>query len=336
MFSELKEDIKREKRVIDKYISEFLERYSSNNPELARYNQALRYYFDAGGKRIRPYLTMKFCKLFGGNPRLAFPICAAVEIIHQATLIHDDIEDQSKYRRGVKTLHAAFDIPTAITSGTHLISLAYLSLTELEIPKEDVTFFSSIFSELILKMIEGQYLDIENSGDLSLSEVDYFETIRKKTGELLKIACIGGALISGKDRIILQKAGEYGINLGMAFQIQDDVLDITGKFIETGKSVGNDIKEGKVNLIVIHFLQQCSEKDKDKFLNVFGNNRVNYRNIKEVIKLFKKYDSIEYAKRKAIEFSTKAKNVLSEFNSFDNKSKDMLIKLADYVVLREK
>jgi len=336
MFSELKEDIKREKMVVDQYISEFLRRYSNNKPELARYNKVLRYYFEAGGKRIRPYLTMKFCKLFGGNPKLALPICAAVEIIHQATLIHDDIEDQSEYRRGVKTLHAAFDIPTAITSGTHLISLAYLSLTELEIPKEDVTFFSSIFSDLILKMIEGQYLDIENSGNLSLSEEDYFKTIRKKTGELLKIACIGGALVSGRDKVILQKAGEYGINLGIAFQIQDDVLDITGRFIETGKSVGNDIREGKINLIVIHFLQHCSQKDKDKFLNIFGNSKAKNREIKEVINLFKKYKSIDYAKMKAIEFSTNAKNVLSELDSYDNKSKDMLIKLANYVVLREK
>ncbi len=213
---------------------------------------------EARGKRIRPLLLLLTCQAAGGNWQNALPAAAAVELLHNFSLIHDDIEDSSPLRHGRETVWKKWGLPQAINSGDAMFTLAYLSLANLEDTcSPDVTIQAQrLLLETCLKLTQGQFLDISYEERQDLGVDDYYPMITGKTAALLS-ACTGlGALVAGAQQEIQETYQEFGLSLGLAFQVQDDILGIWGDAELTGKSADSDLVSGKKSLPVLYGLSR--------------------------------------------------------------------------------
>lgn len=223
--------------------------------------EAMAYSLEAGGKRLRPMLVLEFCRLAGGDVEKAMPFACAVEMIHTYSLIHDDLPcmDNDDMRRGKPSCHKAFGEATALLAGDALLTKAFEILTKAELPPERIVRAAAILSRCagIDGMIGGQAVDLLNevqAPDFSTLEL----TCRLKTAALLQAACLLGTAAAGNDQMA-DKAREYGLNLGLAFQIVDDILDVTGDSALLGKPVGSDAENGKTTFVTLCGLQKARE-----------------------------------------------------------------------------
>ncbi len=230
------------------FLEEKLENFSfPNNPE--NLYQPLSYFLTLGGKRLRPIACLMGAKLFGASNEKAFPAALAVELFHNFTLIHDDIMDQAPLRRGMKTVHEKWNTNIAILSGDVLFVKAYQLLESFD--AEHLKTLLTLFNKTAIEVCEGQQMDMDFENRLAVSEAEYIEMIRLKTSVLLGCALEMGAIVanaSKEDRINLY---EFGVNLGIAFQIQDDILDLLGVPEKVGKQVGGDVIANKKTLLSI-------------------------------------------------------------------------------------
>ena len=287
-----------------------------------------------GGKRLRPCISMLSCEAVSGDEKKVMPFAIAIELIHNFTLVHDDIMDKSHLRRNLPTVHIKFGEPTAIMAGDLLFAKAFESIHNV---KDDVSIFKKLDYGLVKcveEICEGQHLDMEFENKERVTEKEYFEMIMKKTAFLFMFAAEGGAIAGGGTKQENDALKEYGKFLGLAFQIWDDYLDMSSNEKILGKDIGNDIRNGKKTLIAVHTLNNVSGDD-EKFLEkIFGNKDASEEDVKKVFGLFKKVKSIDYARKTAVDYCEKAKRALYVLKN--SNAKQVLLGLADYSIKREK
>jgi geranylgeranyl diphosphate synthase type I len=328
---DLEEILKERAKIFDRALTGNL---SPREPEV--FYDALRWIPLSGGKRLRPILAMLACEAVGGVPEITIPFGISLEYLHNSTLIHDDIIDKDKWRRGLQTTHEKFGVPFAILAGDALIGETYRMLSYMAPPElKSVTYKEIIRSiaDAAKNFYEGEALDIEFAVRSDVTIPQYMIMIEKKTAQLYYLAGKGGALIGKGNRKQVENMAQYGTLFGLMFQIKDDLLNILTEQIILGKQmIGSDILNGKRTLMLIHALSVLEENDKSRMMTVVGDENSNQDDVLEVIDLFKTYGSIDYAQNKLAEFSDAAKKCLDIVDS--SQSKDILMALADYSVTR--
>lgn len=224
--------------------------------------QAMAYSLEAGGKRLRPMLVLEFCRLAGGEPEKAMPFACAVEMIHTYSLIHDDLPcmDNDDMRRGKPSCHKAFGEATALLAGDALLTKAFEMLSRAELPPERIVKAVSVLSQCagMDGMVGGQAVDLLNEKQIpTLSILEL--TCRLKTAAMLQAACLLGVIAAGGNSEIMDAARKYGLQMGLAFQIVDDILDVTGDTAALGKPVGSDAQNGKTTFVTLCGLEKARE-----------------------------------------------------------------------------
>jgi geranylgeranyl diphosphate synthase type I len=298
--------------------------------------EASIYLTKAGGKMLRPSLTLLACEAVGGIKDNAIKSAAAIELIHTFSLIHDDIMDADDVRRGKPAVHKVWGDAVAILAGDTLFSKAF----ELVISaKNDVDSAESVNETLAtvadscVKICEGQAWDMGFEGNFDVKEEDYLDMIFKKTAALIAAATKAGAIMGGANSEEIATMYEYGRLIGLAFQIQDDYLDLVSDEESLGKPVASDIAEGKMTLIVVNALESAESNDKKKLIEILKNENCTQEDVDEAMEIIKKYNSLQYVTNLAQEYVKKAKELLEIFD--DSSSKEALMLIADYVLERK-
>lgn len=265
----------------------------------------VEYHFNTGGKRWRPFLIRTICKTLGGTKEQSLPLEIALEYIHNWSLIHDDIEDAGEMRRGKDTVWKAFGLARAVNVGDAMgaLEIEVLSLGQKVWGEKNLNEMYKIMGEAIRKMCEGQNAEFdmrEKKGNVEEKEV--LEMMKKKTGALIKFSLVGIAKAMNASPEIIRGLEEYAIKLPIAFQIQDDQLNLIGKE-EYGKEIGGDIREGKRTIQLTHCIKNCNEKDRKKIISIIlkPGEKKTEKEIEFVIEKIKETKSLDYA----LEFSRK-------------------------------
>jgi geranylgeranyl diphosphate synthase, type I len=314
-------------------VEPFLREYAQMGDE--RMQKMVMHPIEAGGKRIRPCMTLLACEAVGGDLKSAMPAAAAVELLHTFTLVHDDIMDHDEQRRGRPTVHSIWGEEMGIIVGDTLYSSAFKALIatrQTDVPSERVLDAIGALVEANGELQEGQIMDMLFEDQNDVSEDEYMKMIWKKTGSLIEAAVKLGCIVGGGTKDQLEALKVYGANCGVAFQIRDDVLDLTADQKEFGKPVGSDIRKGKKTLIVVHALAHAGKKEKAALMKTLGDEKASAAAVKSAIGILRKTGSIDYADRKVSELIEEAKNVLGELPESD--ARRSLSALADYLVER--
>lgn len=337
------EFLKETKEKIDAYIFDFLPR-THLQAEVRQFYEMMLDYPLRSGKGLRPAICMLTCEVFGGNPQEAFNTAAALELLQNWTLIHDDIEDGSDLRRGEPCLYRKHGIPIAINvgDGLHCKMWEMLHRNADLIGYERAFSIASEFSTLSNQVVEGQHMELSwvDSNRWNLTEVDYWAMCVQKTASYTCIApCRFGAIIAGATEVELDRLTEIGMNLGVAFQIKDDVLNLIGEESKYGKEIGGDIGEGKRTLVLIHLLQSCVKADALRVIEIMSKPREDKQSdeIQEVLGFMEKYDSIRYAQQRSRELAQKASTKFNRDFEYlpDSRAKEIFQQLIHFVIERE-
>ncbi len=293
-------------------------------------------FLDRGGKRFRPLLTLLCCRAVGNDYDGIMKAAVAFELFHNFTLVHDDIEDDSLKRRGKPCLHITYGLPLAINAGDGLFVYVWKAIEDAHIPQEKLQRSIKIYNTAFKSVLDGQGWEIgwftHNIWDLT--EKDYLMMVKGKTGALIAGACELGAYLGDGSEQQIEILKDFGLAVGIAFQIQDDILDITGDNTKFQKVICGDITEGKRTLIVIHTLEKCTPEEREFLIKTLDDHTRDEEKIKKVVELFKKYDSIVYAKEFAKEIINKEKEkIIKELK--DSDAKEKLISLGDFFLNRE-
>ncbi|MCH5228500.1 MAG: polyprenyl synthetase family protein [Muribaculaceae bacterium] len=291
----------------------------------------IRYALSAGGKRIRPVLTLMAADAFGQKAPEAVMPAVGLETFHNFTLLHDDVMDKSEMRRGRLTVHKKFNENTAILSGDTMLTLAsqYVS----QVPDNLLRVVIDAFNEMAINVYEGQQLDMDFEQQSQIALTDYIEMIQKKTGALLGTCTMIGALIGGASEKDAQKMYEFGLQTGVAFQIQDDWLDTFGDYTTFGKSIGGDINNGKKTYLYVAAFEQDSQTAKalrEAYEIPAGDVRV-----KTVTRIYEKLGINEATKKAVNHYSSLALKALNS-TSLDDEKKEVFRKLAEKLIGRKK
>ncbi|TDA34297.1 MAG: polyprenyl synthetase family protein [Hadesarchaea archaeon] len=298
--------------------------------------QASKHLIRAGGKRLRPCLTLACCEVVGGRAEEVLEAAAAFELLHTFSLIHDDIMDHSDLRRGVKTVHRIWGEPMAILAGDALFAKVFeaLSLNAKRMGLEGgkAAHLFQMVSRASFELSRGQAMDMLFSQRPTLREEEYLEMVALKTGALMRASAASGALLGGGTPSQVKRLGEYGENLGIAFQIQDDILGLVGEEDELGKPVGSDLVEGKRTLVISFALEMLKGRERKKLLRTLGNPSATKEEVKEVISLLEERGVLERTRKRALEFSGKARKLLRGFG--ESEALTFLEGLTEFVIER--
>lgn len=289
----------------------------------------------SGGKRVRPILTILAAKLCGYNSgQRHCNLAAAVELIHTATLLHDDVVDGSDLRRGRKTSNALWGNKASILVGDYLLSVAFQLMV-----RDGTIEVLDILSKTSGIMADGEVMQLISSNDIEIAENKYLEIISYKTAILFAASTQIGAVITNSGSKKQKALADFGNNLGMAFQIMDDVLDYSANQETLGKKIGNDFYEGKITLPIIYTYKQAGDQEKAIIKKIFADNLIgdqssqNQQSFLEMMVLIKKYNAIDLSVNKALEYRDLAINNLQAFT--DNIEKSMLLDILEYAVRRQ-
>lgn len=288
---------------------------------------AMRHLLDAGGKRLRPSALILAAEIVGGKQEDVLPAAVAVELIHNFTLIHDDIMDEADIRRGLTTVHKKWGLGGAIIAGDALYSKAFELIASSKSDPERIVESIKITSKTCTEICEGQWLDINFQKRNDVTEDEYLNMVMKKTAVLFATSLKVGAILAGAVEKQANALWEFGIHTGIGFQIYDDVIDLITPEEILGKTQGGDIIEGKRTLIVIHALS------KGVRIDALGKPNATKQEISDALSLLKRCGSIDYAMRKAVDFVEKGKSFLRIFP--DSEPKRILTGLADYMIKRK-
>jgi geranylgeranyl diphosphate synthase, type II len=290
------------------------------------------YILGSSAKRIRPVLTLLGCGLSGKPIENAIPAAIAMELVHNFTLIHDDIMDQAESRRGEPSVHIRWDTPTAILAGDGLFVQSLLQLQNLpdEVSHKTV---SKEFLTGINKVCEGQALDIEFEKRLNVTTQEYLDMIGGKTAALISASLRMGGLAALASKEMLKDLGVIGHSLGIAFQIQDDLLDVIADPEKFGKRKGGDISEAKKTFLMVKTLECCTNYEREWLGNLLRERPISPGNVDKVIQLYEKYGITDSAGHLVNKYYTKAYKALNRFG--DSKYKRDLQHLIDYLKKRE-
>ncbi len=325
---DLEKEMKGYSDIFDVALKDYLLRNDVNN-----LFESARYLPLAGGKRIRPFLAKLSCEATGGSGEDVLSFGLALELIHGFSLVHDDIMDKSILRRNIPTVHIKYGEPFAILAGDLLFARA-LDVLDYYSDPQLYAQISRKFIQGVTDVCEGQYLDMSFEKRSSVTKDEYMEMITKKTAALFYVASECGSIISGAPSNIQRAMKTYGEAIGLAFQIRDDMLDMSSDQELLGKDIGNDIRNGKKTLITVHALQHASGSNRNILLSFFGNPKASDEDINKVHKVFQDVGSIQFAEEKAKQFSAIAGNALSILP--DSYSKEALVSLAEFAVTRVK
>lgn len=295
--------------------------------------QPVKYILESGGKRLRPLITMNICDILSNDSIKALPASASLEIFHNFTLAHDDIMDNSLMRRGRETLHSKWNINTGILSGDVMLIISYEFLK-----KYDDLIYIELSKQLIETsrlLCEGQQYDIDFSSQDIVAEDKYFKMIQNKTAELIACSYKFGGIVSNTKDINKQILYEIGLNLGIAFQLEDDLLDCFGDEKKFGKRIGGDIIEKKKTLLYINTIQNLSKNQRIEFEKTFYSDELNEKSKINVIKTFyQDSGSVDYLKQKVKEYSDKASYNISQLD-LDTDKKDQILNFSRNLLDRQ-
>jgi octaprenyl-diphosphate synthase len=297
------------------------------NPYLDLVSDVAGHLLFSGGKRLRPLMMVLSARICGYTGNYEKTFSTALEYLHTATLLHDDLVDGATLRRGKKVANAAWGNSIAVLVGDYLLARA-LSISA----GTGRLRVIQILAELTENMSQGEVHQLMRKGDITLAENEYLEVIRRKTAMLFEAACRVSAIIADAPVEKENALAEYGYNLGIAFQMADDLFDYTMKTSDFGKEVGADLREGKLTLPVIFALNQASSGDKDLMIKIIKDREFTVRDFKTLIELLDKHGGLSYTKRVAADYIHKSKSALSIFEP--SQTKDIMLDLADYALAR--
>ena len=321
--SQIKQPIMQEMELFEKKF------YESMSSKVALLNRITYYIVNRKGKQMRPmfvFLTAKMLSDGTINERTYRGACV-IELIHTATLVHDDVVDDSNRRRGFFSINALWKNKIAVLVGDYLLSKGLL----LSIDHGDFDLLR-IISVAVREMSEGELLQIEKARRLDITEDIYYEIIRQKTATLIAACCALGAKSVSDDEVQVENMRKFGELIGMAFQIKDDLFDYTDEAI--GKPTGIDIKEQKMTLPLIYALNHCSDKEKSWCINSIKNHNKNKKRVKEVIQFVKDKNGLAYAEQKMGQFQQEALLLIKDYP--ESVYKDSLTLMVNYVMERKK
>ena len=288
------------------------------------------YILKSGGKRLRSYLVLLSTEAVGGKFSDSYNAAIAVEILHSFTLVHDDIMDNADKRRGKPTLHVKYDTNTAILAGDSLLTVAYENL--LKDCKHNPVDTINTFNNSVIEVCEGQSLDKDYEIKKKVTIDEYKTMVYKKTASLIKMCCSIGAKIGGGNKKEVKALENYGKYLGMAFQLQDDLLDIMGTEKKFGKIVGGDLIEGKKTFLFLKALERGKGEDKKVLLKFIENNGIKKNQVKRYKLLYEKLDVINITNSEIKRYTMRA---IGSLNNISNlKAKENLIWLANSLINR--
>ena len=296
-------------------------------PYLDLVSDVARHILFAGGKRLRPLLLVLTAKLCGYHEDYAKTVSTALEFLHAATLLHDDIVDDAILRRGKKVAHSLYGNATTVLVGDFLLARALAICADSGKIK-----VIHIISDLTENMSTGEVHQLMRKGDVSLTEDEYLEVIRRKTAVLFQAACTVSAVIADAPEKKEKALADFGYHLGIAFQMVDDLFDYTMDTADLGKEIGADLREGKLTLPVIHALKQANPADRDAMVKIIKNEAFTVDEFNVLVDLLKRNDGIAYTENKAAFCVEKAKEALSVFEP--SKTRDSLFDIADYTLAR--
>lgn len=281
----------------------------------------------SGGKRVRPLLTLVAANLCGYQGTQHVDLAACVEFIHTATLLHDDVVDESKMRRGQASANALWGNQASVLVGDFLFSRAF----QLMVRVGNLEALG-VLSKASATIAEGEVMQLMDNNNLEIVEQRYFDIVSAKTAALFEAACLVGGLISKPEASVLKALGIYGSAFGTCFQIIDDVLDYAANEQELGKSIGDDFREGKVTLPVIYAYHKGTAEEKQFWERVFDQETPGKNDLTQAQAYLFKHKALEYARSKAAFFGTQAKSALDVFEESDLKT--ALVSLVDFCVGR--
>lgn len=286
-----------------------------------------RYIIRQKGKKIRPLLVMLSAKISGGVTERTYRGATLVELLHTATLIHDDVVDDADKRRGMWSINALFKNKVAVLMGDYLLSRGLM----ISVDGKDYDFLG-VTTNAVKRMSEGELLQIQKTRKLDIDEETYFKVISDKTASLLETCCSIGAMSTTDNKDYIDAMKNFGHSLGMSFQIRDDILDYEGTTNLIGKPVGGDIKEKKITLPLIYSLNNVSKNEAAKIRKVLKNGNDKTK-VKEVMQFVHDNNGIDYALKVAEKYSDQAKNSLNLFP--DSEVKSSMHELVDFVTQRK-
>ncbi len=318
-------------------VNEFMLSYLDGTPkELYR---ASTHYISSGGKRLRPFIVLKVSELFGGTPKKAMPAAGAVELIHNFSLVHDDIMDNDKVRHNVPTVHSSFGIPLAILAGDILFSKAFEMISvgglKVGITEKSISEMVRRLSTACINICEGQAMDMQMASerDESYLQADYVTMIEKKTASLFELSCTFGVLSADNYNVAdIERLSVFGKNIGVAFQLIDDLIGVVGDPRLTGKAVGNDIREGKKTFPLVVVLEKADLNERNKLLKILGSRSTTDQELKEVIRAISGLKIEEEIRNLAESYIDQALHSLEAYA--DSDSKNALKTAAEFIVRR--
>ncbi len=315
---------------MDAFIDEIL---TPKRPEVLY--EASRHLVLAGGKRLRPFLTMKACEAVGGEPKDAIPFAAAFEILHNFTLVHDDVMDNDPVRRGAPTVHTMYGVPMAICAGDLLFAKVYeamVSHAPMGMSANRVNQCIARATKATIELCEGQVLDVSFPNTADVTEDDYIFMVGGKTSSLFRACAEVGAIVGGAKTRQVKALGKFAYEAGIAFQIMDDYLGATADEKTLGKPVGSDIREGKKTIIMIHALKHAKGKQREKILGALGKHKATPQEIADINKILVDIGSVDYALKKGDKYIASAKK---RFDALpETQAKKDLFALVDYFTAR--
>ena len=314
-----------------KFVNKFLRKELNGNPK--QLYDAASHLIIHGGKRLRPYLVLKSCQMLGGKQSDAISAASAVEMIHNFTLVHDDIMDNDEMRHGVTTTHKKFNIPLAILAGDVLYSKAYNTISsKSKLSSNYTTELVSKLSKACIKICEGQVDDIKFAENKKIpTEKEYVKMIEKKTAVLFEVSCAMGAICAKRKQKDVKNLSAFGRNLGIAFQITDDLIGIIGDSKITKKPVGNDIREGKKSLPIILAIKKARGQNRTKIMRVFGNSGASKQQINLAVNVIRSLGVEKEVRDIALKYAQRAEKSIS---SYTGSAKNEMAGLLNFVTKR--
>ena len=293
--------------------------------------EVLEYAIFGGGKRIRPLLTVLSSTICGRRDEQLYLLAAALEYLHVATLIHDDVIDHARTRRGRESVRNKYGMAVAILAGDWLHARSMHLIGQLTGPDG-----LSVFCRATGAMVDGEYLQIRHAGDLTLTQEKYFAIIERKTASLIASTCMLGAMFAGGTSAQQQALGRYGEKLGVAFQVVDDLLDYLGNQKETGKKVGNDFLEGKITLPLIAALEKANTDEHEELRSLLTGDRSGAQTCEELRVLLDRLGGFRFARSRAESLVGEARAALEIFAVGDEQeSYLLLVAIAGYILARK-
>jgi octaprenyl-diphosphate synthase len=317
------EPIRHDLEQVEREFARHVDSHVALIPEIGRYIQ------DAGGKRVRPAVLLLASRLAGYEGDLAVVYATVVEAIHTATLVHDDIVDDSTLRRGRPAVHSKWGNDVTVLLGDYL----YIKSINVALRRGSLDVVR-ILCGVTLRMIEGELFQLSKNGDVGLTEDEHFEIIQRKTADLFGACAEIGGLLGALDAEGRQALRAYGFNLGVAFQMVDDLLDLTGREEAVGKPLASDLREGKLTLPFVHLMAHGGPRSREVVADVVRDRQMTAELWGELSRALGEHGSLDYAYRRATEFGTRAKASLATLPA--GPERDCLMALPDYILSRDR